>query len=182
MTEAEPNRLSVCPFGYFRLFCLAGLRHAFTKESCPSKPIVFGFRQLGHIFCKEAVLVIVPKPVAGSFGGVRVVKNAEHCRACACHDRAECAAVEHGAFYPGNGGTPAVGYILKDIVHPAHDAAEIARFKRCAYTGSVGVAAQLDGIKLAEKLRRGYRKIRFADNDAAIGQRRQGRLRPCNSW
>ena len=98
------------------------------------------------------MLVFVSQLFTGFSGGGFVVKNAEYRRARAGHYSAKRTIIEQNALDVGDCGVAAVGNILKDIVHPSHDAAEITPFQGSADAGSVGVTAQLNRIELAEKL------------------------------
>ena len=61
----------------------------------------------------------------------------------------------------------AVVHVLKNVIHPAADIAQIRPLQRGNDARRVGMAAQADLIELAEQLRRGYRKLRLADDENA---------------
>ena len=111
-----------------------------------------------------AKAVLFPQFPDSGVGGCTRTEDAEDRRARACHHRTESAVVEKAALdFPHSAHAPVV-HILKDVVHPAADAAEVTGSQRLNDPGGVRVAAGGTLVKLPEQLRRGDGEIRLADD------------------
>ena len=66
-----------------------------------------------------------------------------------------------------------VVHVLENVIHPVADIAQVRPLQRGNDARRVGMTAQADLVELAEQLRRGYRKLRLADDEHAVRQRRQ---------
>ena len=92
----------------------------------PSQQRPYGLRH-------AAEAVFARQGVAGGLGARLVEKDAEDGRAGPRHHRAECAVVKQGALGRADRAHAPVVDVLKDVVHPPAEAAQILCFERSEF-------------------------------------------------